>query len=59
MPTSEALKMEIAAGKNSGSGISAEIVFARLEAKYEQQAKSIFFNEIACNQLQLQKDAES
>jgi antitoxin ParD1/3/4 len=36
----EALKAEIAAGKTSGPGIPADTVFARLEAKYQQQADS-------------------
>ncbi|OAI17894.1 addiction module antitoxin [Methylomonas lenta] len=36
----EALKAEIAAGKNSGPGIPVDTVFARLEAKYQQQADS-------------------
>jgi antitoxin ParD1/3/4 len=36
----KALKAEIAAGKASGSGIPADTVFARLEAKYQQQADS-------------------
>jgi len=34
----EALKAEIAAGKASGPGIPDDSVFARLEAKYQQQA---------------------
>lgn len=36
----EVLKAEIAAGKTSGPGIPADRVFARLEAKYQQQADS-------------------
>lgn len=36
----EALKAEIAAGQASGPGVPAESVFARLEAKYQQQADS-------------------